>query len=275
MSQARPLSPGAERRRLLRQQQQRERLRNGWRSVVFLGLAGGLGYGLLRLGWTLQGPEQVEVSGSRQVTTTEVIDAAGIRFPQPLLTLDPRRIATTLGGALPVEEVQVSRLMAPPRLRVVVVDRQPVARAERRGPQGLERGYVDRLGNWMTASQGQGLRNASTDKLLVQGWQPRHRMVVSTVLGQPNKGLADDLTRLRFDPAGNIWVDSTRLGAVRLGPGDGQLEQRLKVLDHLVATLPGQLGSKRLQSVDLTDPNQPELALASGGSTPRPMAKTP
>jgi cell division protein FtsQ len=99
--------------------------------------------------------------------------------------------------------------------------------------------------------------------------------VVSTVLRHPNKGLADDLTRLRFDPAGNIWVDSARLGAVRLGPGDRQLEQRLKVLDHLVATLPGQLGSKRLQSVDLTDPNQPELALAPGSTPPKPVPKTP
>jgi cell division protein FtsQ len=275
VSQARPLSPGAERRRQLRQQQRRERLRNGWRILVLLGMAGGLGYGLLRLGWTLRGPEQVEVVGSRQVTTAEVIEAAGIRFPQPLLTLDPRSIATGLGEALPVKEVQVSRLMAPPRLRVVVVDRQPVARAERRGPQGPEQGYVDRLGNWMTASQGQGLRNASTDKLLVQGWQPRHRAVVSTVLNQPNKGLADDLTRLRFDPAGNIWVESARLGAVRLGPGDGQLEQRLKVLEHLVATLPGQLRGKRLQSVDLTDPNQPELALLPGSTPPKPMGQTP
>jgi cell division protein FtsQ len=99
--------------------------------------------------------------------------------------------------------------------------------------------------------------------------------VVSTVLNQPNKGLADDLTRLRFDPAGNIWVESARLGAVRLGPGDGQLEQRLKVLEHLVATLPGQLRGKRLQSVDLTDPNQPELALLPGSTPPKPMGQTP
>lgn len=275
MSQARPLSPGAERRRQLRQQQRHELLVNGWRILVLLGLAGGLGYGLLRLGWTLSGPEQVEVLGSRQVTTAEVIDVAGIRFPQPLLTLDPRSITTRLGSALPVEEVRVSRLMAPPRLRVVVVDRQPVARAERMGPQGPEQGYVDRLGNWMTARQGQGLRNASTDKLLVQGWQPRHRAVVSTVLRHHSKGLANDLARLRFDPAGNIWVDSARLGAVRLGPGDGQLEQRLKVLDHLTATLPGQLKGKRLQSVDLTDPNQPELALAAGSTPPKPVQASP
>jgi cell division protein FtsQ len=235
--------------------------------LVFLGVAGGLGYGLLRLGWTLSSPEQVEVIGSRQVTTTEVINAAGIRFPQPLLALDPRRIASGLAGTLPVEEVRVSRLMAPPRLRVVVVDRQPVARAERLGPQGLERGFVDRLGNWMTTRQGQGLRTETTDRLLVKGWLPRHRQALTDVL-QQRDGLIDDLRTLRFDPAGSIWVDSASLGAVRLGPGDRQLPQRLQVLKHLVATLPAQLKGKRLQSIDLTDPNQPELALVSSATPP-------
>jgi cell division protein FtsQ len=265
--QSRPLSPGAERRRQLRQQQRQELLRNSWRVLVFLGVAGGLGYGLLRLGWTLSSPEQVEVIGSRQVTTTEVINAAGIRFPQPLLALDPRRIASGLVGTLPVEEVRVSRLMAPPRLRVVVVDRQPVARAERLGPQGLERGFVDRLGNWMTTRQGQGLRTETTDRLLVKGWLPRHRQALTDVL-QQRDGLIDDLRTLRFDPAGSIWVDSASLGAVRLGPGDRQLPQRLQVLKHLVATLPAQLKGKRLQSIDLTDPNQPELALVSSATPP-------
>lgn len=274
MSQARPLSPGAERRRQLRLQQRRERLRNGWRMLVYLSLAGGLGYGLLKLGWTLGTPEQVEVIGSRQVTTADVINAAGIRFPQPLLSLDPRRIAAGLAATLPVEDVRVNRLMAPPRLRVVVVDRQPVARAERLGPQGLERGYVDRLGNWMTARQGQGLRTETSDRLLVKGWLPRHRRALTEVLRQRDR-LDGDLRTLRFDPAGSIWVDSATLGAVRLGPGDGQLPQRLQVLAHLVATLPAQLKGKRLQSIDLTDPNQPELALVPGAKPARPASTTP
>jgi cell division protein FtsQ len=274
VSEARPISPGAERRRQLRQQQRREQLRNGWRVLVFLALAGGLGFGLLRLGWTLSGPEQVEVVGSRQVTTAEVVEAAGIRFPQPLLTVDPRRVATSLGSALPVEEVRVSRLMAPPRLRVVVVDREPVARAERLGAKGMEQGYVDRLGNWMSARQGQGLRTESTDRLVVRGWQPRHRAVVGQVLGQ-RESLGNDLRTLRFDPAGSIWVDSARLGTVRLGPGDGQLEKRLQVLAHLAETLPGQLKGKRLQSIDLTDPNQPELALVPGPAAPKPGPPSP
>ena len=265
--QARPLPPGAERRRLLRQQQRQERLRNGWRVLVLLALASGLGYGLLRQGWILQDPAQVEVEGSRLVTATEVIKAAGIRFPQPLLGLDPRRVAAELAEALPVEDVQVSRLMAPPRLRVALVDREAVARAERRGPRGAELGYVDRLGNWMGGHQGQALRASGADALLVQGWQPRHRAAVAQAV-QTSRTIGSDVQRIRIDPAGSLWVDSVSLGPVRLGPDDSQLARRLEVLRHLVATLPAQLGGRRPQSIDLGDPEQPELTLPGRAAPP-------
>ena len=268
--QARPLPPGAERRRLLRQQQQRERLRNAWRVLVLLALAGGLGYGLLRQGWSLEDPAQVEVEGSRLVTASEVIRAAGLRFPQPLLGLDPRRVAAELAAALPVEEVQVSRLMAPPRLRVALVDREAVARAERRGPRGQERGYVDRLGHWMGGDQGQALRAPGAESLLVQGWQPRHRAAVAQAV-QFSRTLGGDVQRIRMDPTGSLWVDSAALGPVRLGPGDAQLGRRLEVLGHLVATLPQQLGAKRPQSIDLSDPEQPELTLSGGAAPAQPV----
>ncbi len=105
------LRPGAERRRQLRHERQADRLLNLWRLVVFSAMAGGLGYGLLTQGWTLRSPRQVEVSGSRLVSRDQVIQAAGLSFPQPLLALQPRQIIQTLTTALPVENVRVSELL--------------------------------------------------------------------------------------------------------------------------------------------------------------------
>ena len=97
----------AERRRQLRLQRRYETLRQLWRFVVFTGVAVGLGYGLLRHGWVLRGPDQVELIGSRQVQRDQLIQAADLRFPLPLLTLQPNRLAAQLSAALPVEQVQV------------------------------------------------------------------------------------------------------------------------------------------------------------------------
>lgn len=254
------LRPGAERRRQLRQERRADRLLNLWRLVVFSTMAGGLGYGLLTQGWTLRSPSQVEVSGSRLVNRDQVIQAAGLSFPQPLLALQPRQIIQTLSTALPVENVRVSRLMLPPRLRVELIDRSAVARAERRNKDGLEQGYVDRLGNWINLRQNLGVRLEGTQELRVVGWNERHRPALAKVL-QERPAFGGKLQEIRFDPEGSLWLSTTDLGPVRLGPADGQLERRLAVAAHLNATLPANLRGRRPQIVDLSDPDQPELSL--------------
>lgn len=257
---ATPAPPGSERRRQLRQQRRRERLRNLWRFLVLLALAGGLGYGLLRQGWVLTSPNQVEVVGSQQVGSDQVVQAARLTFPQPLLGLHPKRIAEVLASSLPVEQVQVSRLMAPPRLRVELVDRKAVARAQRRTAKGSEQGYVDRLGHWMSIGQGQGAAAKASAGLLVLGWQARYRPALALVLEQRGR-LGGDISQIRFEPDSSIWLQSKLLGKVRLGPADAQLERRLEVLEHLQQKLPARVKGRQLQSIDLSDPEQPELGL--------------
>jgi cell division protein FtsQ len=202
----------------------------------------------------------VEVSGSRLVSRDQVIQAAGLSFPQPLLALQPRQIIQTLSMALPVENVRVSRLMLPPRLRVELIDRSAVARAERRSKAGLEQGYVDRLGNWISLQQNLGVRLEGTQELRVLGWNERHRPTLAKVLKE-RQAFGGRLQEIRFDPEGSLWLSTKDLGTLRLGPADGQLERRLAVAAHLNATLPADLRGQRPQIVDLSDPDQPELSL--------------
>jgi len=263
-------SPGSERRRQLQQQKRHDLWRGLWRLLVLGALSAGLGYALLRWGWLLTGPEQVQVVGSRQVSRQQVIVAAELRFPTPLLELQPRRIADELRAALPVEQVQVSRLMAPPRLRVALVDREPVARAQRARASGPETGYVDRMGNWMGNQQNPRPAAGSGPLTLeVIGWQSRHRPALALILVQRQR-LGTDLRLIRFDPDGNLWLLSTRLGLVRLGPPDDRLARRLEVLQQLSRGLPAQLQYQHGHSLDLSDPEQPELGLlgSPGGSAP-------
>jgi len=252
---------GAELRRQIRLQQRNERLRNLWRLLVFIAIAGATGYALLRYGWLLTSPGQVEAMGSRRVDREQVIQAARLRFPSPLLSLQPQRIAQELEAALPVEQVQVSRLMAPPRLRVTMVDRQAVARAQRRDRQGLERGFVDRLGNWMDSRQTANLVASRTIGLSVLGWQPHQRKALALVLEQ-RRAFGSDLQQIRFEANGDLWLRSASLGQVRLGEPDGLLPRRLAVLRHLIRELPGRMQGQPIRSIDLSDPEQPEVGLA-------------
>ncbi len=270
-----PLPPGVLRRKELRRQRRSERLRLLWRILVFSAVSAGLGYLLLRQGWTLREPAQVEVMGSAVVSRDQVITAAGLRFPQPLMALQPRQVASDLMGALPVKEVRVSRLMLPPRLRVELKDREAVARAERRTDRGPEMGFVDGLGNWMSIRQHMGVRSQGDLSLLVVGWNARHRAVLARVLKE-REVLGPGLREIRFEPDGSLWLTMTQLGRVRLGPPDARLPRRLEVVAHLSRTLPASMKGAPPQLIDLSDPEQPELSLGHrGGSAAPPRPPQP
>ena len=264
-------SPGAQRRQELRQQRRAERWRQAWRLLVYSALAVGVGYGLIRQGWMLRNAAQVEVSGSALVSREQVIEAANLHFPQPLLGLRPREISRSLSDSLPVELVSVSRLMLPPRLRIELKDRQVVARAERQQAGGLARGFVDQRGAWISERQTRGLASPGDSSLKVLGWSERHRATIARLL-EVREDFQGGLREIRFDPEGNLWVTTGNLGAVRLGLEDGQLDRRLLALLQLNRDLPKKLGSQRPGSVDLTDPDQPELSV---GSTPPPADAKP
>lgn len=271
------LPPGAARRKELRQQRRAERWRNLWRLLVFCALSAGLGTVLLRQGWMLKEPSQVEVSGSRIVSRDQVLQAGHLRFPLPLLELRPRQLGDTLAAALPVEQVRVSRWMLPARLKIELVDRQAVARAERRTPRGLETGYIDRLGNWINQRQSAGVQIQPTSDLMVSGWNERHRASLAAVLAE-RQAFGSGLKAIRFEPDGSLWLTTSALGSLRLGPPDGRLNRRLAVAAHLNQTLPAQLQGKQPQLIDLSDPDQPELSLqgaaAPGAATNAPAPAT-
>lgn len=265
MSQTRRAQPpesvavGVERRRELRLQRRRERLRNLWRIVVLAGAATGLGWLLLRQGWVLRTPAQIEVLGSRQVSRDQVIREGELKLPLQLLSLRPQQLSARLSAGLPVEQVQVSRLMLPPRLRIELVDREAVARAERRGPRGLEQGYVDRLGNWMTSRQQRGSAGKAA-AVRVLGWQERLRPALAQILDRREQ-LGSPLQLVRFEANGSVWLRTAALGNVHLGPADQRLPRRLEVLQHLSSQLPQQIRGLKVQSIDLSDPDRPELGL--------------
>ncbi|MFM1798900.1 MAG: hypothetical protein RLZZ117_1178 [Cyanobacteriota bacterium] len=273
-----PTLPGVERRRQLRRQRRLERLQDGWRILVYGALTAGLGYALLRQGWMLQSPDQVAVSGSRLVRREQVIQAARLQFPQPLLTLQPRLLSRTLAEALPVEQVRVTRLMLPPRLRVELVDREAVARAQRRTSRGPESGFVDRTGSWINADPGARQQLGGKARMDVVGWNERNRPVLGKVLDARQK-IGPGLKEIRFDPDGTLWLTTRELGPLRLGPVDSKLQRRLEVVAHLNRNLPGRLGGQRPLSIDLTDPEQPELTLRGASATtangPAPSAPNP
>ena len=254
-----PLPPGVERRRRLREERRRERLIQSWRILLYGGVSTGLIWVLLSTGWSLRSMQQLTVRGSDRLGTDAVVKAAGLRFPRPLITLEPGRLERRLLAELPVESVSVQRRLVPPGLEIKLKDRQPIAAASRMGARGLEQGMVDRQGHWMpltVARQGE----APSSAVRVEGWIPSRRRMIATVLEQRDQ-LGSPLQVIQIAPDGDLSLRTQTLGLVRLGSNERLLDQQLLTIALLSSSLPETLRGKASSGIDLSDPSKPELQL--------------
>tara|TARA_Y100000589_G_scaffold159691_1_gene151901 strand:+ start:629 stop:1240 length:612 start_codon:yes stop_codon:yes gene_type:complete len=188
-----------------------------------------------------------------------VVKAAGLRFPRPLITLEPGRLERRLLAELPVESVSVQRRLVPPGIEVKLKDRQPIAAASRMGARGLEQGMVDRQGHWMpltVARQGE----APSSAVRVEGWIPSRRRMIATVLEQRDQ-LGSPLQVIKIAPDGDLSLRTQTLGLVRLGSNERLLDQQLLTIALLSSSLPETLRGKASSGIDLSDPSKPELQL--------------
>jgi len=254
-----PLPPGVERRRRLREERRRERLIQTWRTLLFGGVSTGLIWVLLTSGWSLRSQQQLRVRGSDRLGSDAVVKAAGLRFPRPLITLEPGRLERRLLAELPVESVSVQRRLVPPSLEVRLKDRRPIAAASRMGSRGMEQGMVDVEGHWMpltVARQGE----APSSAVVVEGWIPSRRRMVARVLEQRDQ-LGSPLQVIQIAPDGDLSLRTETLGLVRLGSNERLLNQQLVTIALLSSSLPANLRGQASSGIDLSDPSKPELQL--------------
>ena len=263
-----PLPPGVERRRRLRQERRQERLIQLCRLVFFLLTATGLSWLLLTLGWNLRSASQIQISGSQRMDENVVVKAAGLSFPQSLLSLEPGEIESKLMQELPVQEVSVQRRLLPPGLDIQLVERRPIAAASRMGPKGIERGMVDREAQWMPMDMAkQGEKPASAVK--VEGWISNRRAVIARILQQRDQ-LGRPLKTIVVEPAGDVSLRIEMLGLIYLGSNEALIDQQFKTIAQLTQSLPPNLRGTFNEGLDLSAPSQPELKLR-----PAPKPTTP
>ena len=256
-SSQRPVSAQVARRRELRRLRRQTLLVQLWRLVAMLLLSGGLAWILLRHGWTLRGPEALILQGGTSLRPDQVVEAAKLRFPQPLLEVSPRALEQQLIASLPVRSAQVERQMLPARLIVRLKPQIPVARAERQGPAGRERGLLNAEGQWIP------LTEASPEPLtdiLVRGWNDQQRSQVSVLLQQRDR-FEGMLKAVVLHPDGDISLSTKGLGRIDLGGDPALLDAQIETIVHLNNTLPEHLRQTGQSSLDLSNPDRPELQL--------------
>lgn len=228
-----------------------------WRFLAMLFLSGGFSWILLRHGWTLRSSDVVVLTGGAALETSQVLEAAKLSFPQPLLEISPRALENQLVRALPVHTAQVQRRIFPARLVISLKPEIPIAQAERRGPAGWERGLLNDAGEWIPLSDV--LAKPLTD-IKVRGWNSPQRAQIAALLQQRDR-FKGTLKAIVIDPDGSVSLITTELGRIDLGGEPALLNAQIETIVHLNKMLPKHLRQAHESSLDLSNPDRPELQL--------------
>ena len=262
-SSQRPGSAQVARRRDLRRQRRQTLLLQLWRFVALLLLSGGFSWILLRHGWTLRSSDAMVLTGGAALETSQVVEAAKLRFPLPLLEISPRALENQLVRELPVRAAQVERRILPARLIISLKPEIPVAKAMRQGPDGRERGLLNADGQWIPLSE------ASPEPLtniMVRGWNDRKSGQIAALLKQRDR-FEGRLKAIVLHPDGSVSLITTGLGRIDLGGESALMNTQIDTIVHLNKTLPKHLRQTHQSNLDLSNPERPELQLSSPPAT--------
>ena len=268
----RPLSPQLARRRELRQRKRRELAVQTWRVVICLVFGSGLGWLLLRHGWTMDNIDRIVISGDSGLNAEQVAQSGQLSFPQPLFQVSPADLERQLLRDLPVQSASVERRLYPARIEVHLLRQTPVARATRQQAGLRERGMVDADGRWIPLSANSSMP-MPLSAITVHGWRLSQRLAIAKLL-QDRDPFQGKLQTITVHPDGGISLRTSNTGRIDLGQDRGRLNEQIDAIVQLRRTLPPQLLKPNQGYLDLRNPDRPELQLPVT-SVPAETAPTP
>lgn len=263
----------AERRRKLRRQRKVRIVQASWRLLFVLGIASGSVWVMSLPAWVVRQPQQVEVQGNRLLSTATVQKLLPIAYPQSLWQIQPEAIAQKLKQQAPIAQASVSRQLFPPRLKVQIQERTPVAIAV---AADNTTSLLDAQGQAMPLQSFQRLHQSIAERsrngialptLKVLGMQDQYRSQWTT-LYQAISTSPVKISEIDWREPTNLIL-KTELGIVHLGAFSPRLNQQLRSLDRM-----RQIGSNvnptQIAYIDLRSPDSPLVQLAQDSRTDSP-----
>lgn len=273
----------ASRRRALKKQRRRRNLQNIWRVFAISGLAASSIWLIRNPFWLmLQNSDQVVIEGNTMLADEAVRAVIAFEYPQPLLEIEPEEVANRLRTHSPIAFAQVERRLFPPRLEVMLQERQPVAvtvpsrpdaaiaKATDKTPTNSP-GLIDSQGYWMPQETGMTFDNEfALPTLRVRGYHLRYQSQWPE-LYQSLQNSPVEVTEIDWRSPSNLILN-TAVGRVHLGVYNPQhLPDQLATLPRF-RSLTTESDVPSIDFIDLSNPQMPAVQLSQ---PPKSQEKAP
>ena len=228
-----------------------------WQLLFFFSTSIFLVFTFLNQAWEPLSSKQTEIQGLSGITKNDIEKATSLFFPNNLLELNPKEIEAFLIKKLPIKEISVSRKFFPPKIHIIVKEREPVAFASRVSSNKIENGTIDIEGNWIPLEfVNQSKKN--NINIVVENWSSNKKAEIGLII-KNRSNLQSPLKKIKISPIEEIIIETEYFNSVLLGFNTDRLIEQINKLNQLQESLPNLLINTKVKAVDIKDPGKPEL----------------
>ena len=230
-----------------------------WQFLVFLSSSILLIFTFAYQGWEPISFEQTEVTGLSGITKNDIQKITNNFYPKNLLELNPKEIESYLIKKLPIKDVSVSRRFFPPEIHLNIIEREPIAFANRLFSSNKEEGMIDIEGVWIPLKY---VNQSKTNKIkiFIDNWNSSKTKDITLIL-KNRFSLKSPLQKIKINPLQEISIKTENFNSVLLGSDTDRLIEQINTLNQLEESLPNLLINTKVKVVNLIDPSKPELKI--------------
>jgi cell division protein FtsQ len=201
--------------------------------------------------------QDIKISGSELFSQNEVVSNSSLKLPIRLIFINTNFLEKELKRNLSLKNVSVSRQIFPFGLKVHVNTSTPIAYGERILNDEKIFGFIDKDGNFIK-KQNADKKNLKKLNIQVFGWKRKFKKTLSEILNA-QENYEFEVVKITFSPNGFLTIEEKNLKTIFLGFNSSLVNYQLQIIDNLKNELDKDNFLKKIDNIDLTDPNKPKI----------------
>ena len=199
----------------------------------------------------------IRISGSEFFSQNDVVKNSSLNFPIRLIFVETNLLEKELKQNLSLKNVSVNRELFPFGLKVHINSRIPIAYGERILNDEKILGFIDKDGIFINK---QNVDEKNFDKLTIQvfGWKEKFIPILSKIfIAIENYEL--EIVKIYFSYDGFLTIEEKDLNTIFLGLRPNLINYQLQIINNLKNEFKKSSFSKKIDSIDLTNPDKPKI----------------
>jgi len=201
--------------------------------------------------------QDIRISGSELFSQNDVVKNTSLKFPIRLIFVETNLLEKELKQNLSLKNVSVNRELFPYGLKVDINSRIPIAYGERILNDEKILGFIDKDGIFINK---QNVDEKKFNKLTIQvfGWKEKFKKILSEIfIAIENYEL--EIVKISFSYDGFLTIEEKDLNTIFLGLRPNLINYQLQIINNLKNEFKKSSFSKKIDSIDLTNPDKPKL----------------